>query len=254
MRRRLVILLIFLALSALVVQRLTVPNSPRRVPIDLRYVCTAPSTSDVAEELTCGDCTYAPVDKVHRLPPSYVPPVMPMLLTGGGSLVPGAAMALTDLFAEVRQRGLAPRVTSAYRSYEEQAQTYSVWFQQEFNRTHHLDRAFDNASRYSALPGYSEHQLGTAVDLNCDGCTPFDRQDVRNTALWQFLEDESDRFGFVISYPRNVEALTGYIYEPWHIRYIGKEYAAALFAQNYVDGNGVCLSAFLRVQAAIAPH
>jgi hypothetical protein len=252
MRRRILIVLILLALAVLVVQRLTAPNSPQRVPVDPRYLCTASATYVPAEALTCDDCTYAPVDKAHRLPASYVPPVMPVLLTGGGSLVPEAAMALTDLFAEARQRKLAPRVTSAYRSYEEQSRTFAAWFQQEFSRTHNLDRAFDNASRYSALPGFSEHQLGTAVDLNCDGCTPFDREDARNIALWKFLEKESHRFGFAISYPRNMEAWTGYVFEPWHIRYVGKEYAAALFAQGYVDGNGVCLSALLRVQAE--PH
>jgi D-alanyl-D-alanine carboxypeptidase len=163
--------------------------------------------------------------------------------------VPEAASALADLFAEARKRGLAPSVTSAYRSYQEQEQTFAEWFQQEFSRAHSLDRAFDSANRYSALPGFSEHQLGTAVDLNCEGCIPFDGQDARNVVLWKFLENEAFRFGFVISYPRNVEALTGYRYEPWHIRYVGTAYATALFAQNYVDGNGVCLSAFLRAQA-----
>jgi D-alanyl-D-alanine carboxypeptidase len=249
MRRRVLIVSILLMLSVLVVQRLTAPNSPPRVSIDSRYLCAALAAYIPAEELTCADCTYAAVDKSHRLPASYVPPVMPVLLTGGGSLVPEAAIALTDLFAEARQRKLAPRITSAYRSYEDQARTFAAWFRQELSRTHNLDRAFDNASRYSALPGFSEHQLGTAVDLNCDGCAPFDREDSRNIALWKFLEDEGYRFGFAISYPRNVEALTGYQYEPWHIRYVGKEYAAALFAQNYLDGNGVCLSAFLRAQA-----
>ena len=250
MRRRATIAVILLLMAFLVIQRLTTPNTPPRPAIDTRYLCTYPSTPAPVEEATCLDCTDYPVDKAHRLPADYAPAVVPVLLTGGGWLVPQARAALTELFAEAQQRDLAPRVSSAYRSYQDQQQTFAAWFRQELGDTNNLDRAFDNANRYSALPGASEHQLGTAVDLNCDGCAPFDTQDTRNLALWRFLETDAYHFGFVISYPRNVEALTGYVYEPWHIRYVGIDYATALFAQNYVDGNGVCLSAFLRAKAS----
>jgi D-alanyl-D-alanine carboxypeptidase len=213
------------------------------------YVC--PLLEDNAPEVaTCEDCTLYPVDKTHQLPATYAPHVVPTNLPGGGWLVPAASTALQELFSDAYAHGLLPVVTSAYRSYDEQAQTFNSWFAQEWYRTPNFILAFINAERYSASPGHSEHQLGTAVDLNCKRCAAFDRNDEDNLALWKYLEENAHRFGFVISYPRDMEARTGYLYEPWHIRYIGEEYATALYEQGYTQGNGICELSLLRLKKA----
>ncbi|MCC7449428.1 MAG: M15 family metallopeptidase [Anaerolineae bacterium] len=258
---RILIVLIGLALAVWVHERvwLAVPDastlSPSDAKIDLNapYLCPISAAVGPSVIATCIDCIYFPVDKTHALPATYQPLLVDTGLPGGGMVTPETKSALGDLFDEAHKLGLAPTVTSAYRSYEEQVRTFKAWVAQEFRQTRNPSLALANAARYSALPGHSEHQLGTVVDLNCAGCDPFDDKDERNLALWEYLADNAYRFGFVISYPRDIEARTGYIHEPWHIRYVGVEYAVRLFDQRYLSGNGNCLAGFLG-RAAAAPE
>lgn len=198
------------------------------------------------EVAVCIDCTYYPIDKIRRLSSFYAPRLVDTSLPGGGKLVPEANEALVLLFADAHTHGIKPVITSAYRSYEDQVSTFNWWLTQEFGHRSNVDLALDNVQRYSARPGHSEHQLGTTVDLNCDTCAAFDDKDVKNIALWNYLEDNAFRFGFVISYPRDQETRTGYKYEPWHIRFVGVALSSELFSQGYLQGNPVCLMGLLR--------
>lgn len=237
-----VILLSLVTLFVLYVKRSMIPT--------VRYVCPllTAQQSPSPEFAKCNDCTYYPVDKVQALSATYAPTVIGTGLPGGGSLVPAAANALHALFADAKRFGFSPVVTSAYRAYDEQVTTFSRWIVDEWKHTLWFPNALEAAQRYSARPGHSEHQLGTAVDLNCQNCIPFDDNDTRNLLFWGFLEDNAHRYGFVISYPRGAEERTGYQYEPWHIRYIGVQYATELYKQDYTKGNDVCPSALLRTK------
>jgi D-alanyl-D-alanine carboxypeptidase len=259
---RILIVLIMLALAVRVHELgwLPIPNPPTVSAIDPKIDLNAPYLCPVSAEIgppiiaMCTDCIDFPVDKTHALPATYQPVLVDTGLPGGGMVTPETKSALGDLFDEAHKMGLAPAVTSAYRSYEEQVRTFKAWVVQEFRQTLNPSLALANAARYSALPGHSEHQLGTAVDLNCLGCDPFDDKDGRNLALWEYLADNAYRFGFVISYPRDIEVRTGYIHEPWHIRYVGIDYATRLFEQRYLSGNGNCLAGLLgRIEATPEP-
>jgi D-alanyl-D-alanine carboxypeptidase len=162
---------------------------------------------------------------------------------------------LKALFDAAKAAGHSPVVTSAYRSYEEQVATFNMWVSYEMRGSVVVTltpaEAARRAERYSARPGHSEHQLGTVVDVNCAGCAAFADSDARNRAMWQFFEENAHLYGFVISYPRGIEALTGFKHEPWHLRYIGVDYATRLFETGYLTGNGVCLLNFLRNVAPV---
>lgn len=212
------------------------------------YVCREAILMGPVEIATCADCMLFPIDKIRALPATYEPDVVPTGLSGGGQIRRDVKGPLKALFDAAKKSGYTPYVTSAYRSYEEQIRTFETWVAVELQSTTNRDLAIQRASVYSAWPGHSEHQLGTAVDVNCAACRPFDENDVRNRGLWRFLANNAHRFGFVISYPADIEALTGYRHEPWHIRYIGIERANTLYEHQYLDGNGVCLTAFLRDQ------
>lgn len=205
-----------------------------------------PGSSTQVVVATCRDCTLYHVDKTHALPSSYVPQVVPTGLPGGGSLTAQTVEALKQLFALANSKGLKPRVNSSYRSYSQQLSTYNYWVQGELNRGKSRAEAELAANRYSAKPGHSEHQLGTTADINCQDCQAFDRNNKANNAIWKFLEENAHKYGFVISYPRNMEAVTGYVYEPWHIRYVGVELASEIHSKGYVNGNGIYLAEFLR--------
>lgn len=195
--------------------------------------------------LSCIDCRYAPVDKVYQLSEKYISSVVETRLPGNGSLLPEVKLALTELFVAAKQAGAPAKVFSAYRSHENQVNTFQYWLNRELNRGLSPEAAYISANQYSALPGHSEHQLGTTVDLGCETCTAFDNS-MGNRKVYEFLAEHAHEFGFVISYPQNTTQFTGYTYEPWHIRYIGKQMATEIFNLGYLNGNGIYLAKFLR--------
>ena len=121
-----------------------------------------------------------------------------------------AKAAFLKLIAQMKEAGYAISDNySGFRSYATQAQLYQSYVNQEGQAA---------ADRYSARPGYSEHQTGLAFDvIGTDG------QLVEDAGAAQWLLDHAPDYGFVVRYPRGKESVTGYMHEEWHLRYIGKE-------------------------------
>lgn len=117
-------------------------------------------------------------------------------------------------------------VVSGYRSYSEQAQAYEKW----------LERYPDRVSSISAVPGHSEHQIGTAVDFSTPYMESLFGEQFHPqfffTQEGQWLANNAARFGFVMSYPEWAVQQTGYEWEPWHYRYVGVELAEDLVERN----------------------
>ncbi|BFH68830.1 hypothetical protein J27TS7_23540 [Paenibacillus dendritiformis] len=196
-----------------------------------------PSASDRGEQagkqasrpIPDADSPGVLVNKRHGLPPGYAPAdlVLPKVrtLTGMESkrywLRREAAQALERLFAAAERDHIYLASVSAYRSSAAQTAVYRQYVDTEGSR---------RASVYSAAPGHSEHETGLAVDLSgSDGrCAVQDCFAATKEAKW--LAAHSHRFGYVIRYPRGKEEITGYQYEPWHLRYVGRDLAARLTA------------------------
>ena len=98
----------------------------------------------------------------------------------------------------------------------------------------------EQADTYSARPGYSEHQTGLAFDLN-EVSDAF-----IGTPEAEWLAAHAQEYGFIIRYPADKVAITGYKYEPWHVRYLGKETAAAVYE------SGLCLEEYLGIDSVYA--
>lgn len=177
------------------------------------------------------------VDSEHGLPAWYDPGMQVETL-----------MAWDTLQTAASKDGIIMTIFSGYRSYEYQVEVYA---REVFERR-------DQAPLYTTRPGHSEHQLGTAIDVAWPG-VPLGLNDVRNKRLYNWLKDNAHYFGFVISYPyktsdtwpyhnRWLPVVTEYIYEPWHIRYIGISQAQAIYDADYLDpGSGVIPQDFCRV-------
>ena len=131
---------------------------------------------------------------------------------------------LQEMVSQAKKEGIGLKVISAYRSYQKQGQIYNSWVAQ---------LGIKEAQRQSAVPGCSQHQLGTAIDFNELNFSFADSL----VGIW--LYQNAWKYGWVISYPKNSEDITGYAYEPWHYRYIGKENAEEMQKQ------GLILSKFL---------
>lgn len=130
-----------------------------------------------------------------------------------------AADALEELFAVAREAGYTLKGVSAYRSYERQTQIYN---------NNVKTRGEEATNKVSAMPGSSEHQTGLAIDVSADsvGCTL--EESFGKTAEGKWLKKNCHKFGFIIRYPKNKSKITGYSYEPWHIRYVGPNLAKYL--------------------------
>ena len=178
-----------------------------------------------------GDDLLVLVNKHIRLPSTYAPGDLVVLdgvvsVTGSGMKLRGEAVAALEKMAEAAKgEGVSLVVLSAYRSYWQQQNTFDYWA---------AKAGLQEAETFSARPGHSQHQLGTAVDF-ADGPTGQDfDQNFEATTKGTWLANNAYRFGFVLSYPKGKEAVTGYIYEPWHYRYIGVENVAKMIQSGLI--------------------
>jgi len=167
------------------------------------------------------------VNKQHQINPAdYAPQLAAPAVAlkrnaSASSMHVGAVMApqLEALFAAAKKAGKPLRLSSGYRSYSYQTSVYASLVKAKGQAA---------AGRESARPGYSEHQTGLAADVSpldgrcdlsqCFGATP--------EGKW--LASNAYKYGFIIRYAKDKEAVTGYLYEPWHIRYVGQSLAAEM--------------------------
>ncbi len=121
------------------------------------------------------------------------------------------------------------KITSAFRSYETQKSLYQA-----------KEKVSDDPGMYLAEPGRSEHQLGTAIDIS-GSSVDYGRATMKfeNSIEDTWLENNAHKYGFIQSYPKGKESITGYGYEPWHYRYVGIENA------KYIKENNITILEFL---------
>lgn len=159
-------------------------------------------------------------NKTYPLPADYAPGVDPE-----------AQAAFDKMAAEAYGEELILYISSGYRSYDYQSGLYQRYVERSGKA---------EADRYSARPGHSEHQTGLAFDLNTIS------DDFKDTDEGKWLAENCHRYGFIIRYPEGKEDVTGYIYEPWHIRYLGVDTATAVY------DSGLCLEEYLEITSEYA--
>ncbi len=167
------------------------------------------------------------VNKKISLPKDFAPADLVgiggfILAPPGASLRRETAQALSEMKVAALSSGAKLSVVSAYRSYSQQVATFNGWVS---------SAGLKNAESFSARPGHSQHQLGTAIDFGAEGRTDFSESFGQTTeGVW--LSQNAYKYGFVLSYPKGKETITGYAYEPWHYRYIGVDNAAKMTASG----------------------
>ena len=119
-----------------------------------------------------------------------------------------------EMQTDIEVLGLNIWIQSGYRSYNFQNGLYNNYVNRDGK---------DAADTYSARPGHSEHQTGLAFDLNTIS------SDFAYTPEGKWIHNNAYLYGFILRYPEGKENITGYMYEPWHLRYVGKELAAKLY-------------------------
>lgn len=182
-------------------------------------------------EVTKPDDIAVLVNKEYSLPKDYVPTD----LTKPNILFPfeyedekkllrkEAADAIAQLFKAAANEGLRLYGISGYRSYDRQKDIYD---------SNVAARGEEETNRYSAMPGHSEHQTGLAMDVSTPSILFHLDSGFAATPEGKWLAENAYRYGFIIRYPEDKTDITGYAYEPWHIRYVGISLAAKLHNEN----------------------
>lgn len=198
------------------------------------------------------------VNKTHTVDKNSNPAqltTLPTARTNGGKTVQVEARAATALLAmmdEMAAEGIYPKVTSGHRDYAYQEYLFNHYLSVERATITSDARAFlgadyiqqnytsrglkalneEDARRvvlsYSAYPGTSEHQTGLAVDFVAADGAPLDLS-FESSAAFRWLSVNAYKFGFVLRFPADKTAVTGYSYEPWHYRFVGREAATDIY-------------------------
>ena len=161
------------------------------------------------------------VNKTYDVPSSYNP----------GGLTAEFTSAFNKMKSDAAKQGINLEIISGYRSYDTQSSTYNG----------HVNRVGQGeADTISARPGHSEHQLGLAADLNSLS------QSFGKTKEGIWLNNNMSKYGFILRYPSSKEGITGYSYEPWHIRYVGTD----ISSQLYKNGTWTTLEEYLGIDSS----
>lgn len=159
-----------------------------------------------------------PLNPANYVPADLVVPDVPERVSGtqvSQKMVP----SLTQMFADAKTAGTPMKVSSGYRSYTYQVSLYNGYVKSEGQT---------QADQESARPGYSEHQTGLAADLASlsGGCSV--EQCWADTTAGKWLSANAYKYGFIVRYPDGLTNVTGYEYEPWHVRYVGVQLATEM--------------------------
>lgn len=187
---------------------------------------TQETATSVQTEVTEPSDIMVFVNKSTSLDKKYVPSDLVWVDLRGvreTQLRKEAAGALEDLFKEADSKAITLYCCSGYRSFETQQELY-----QENVRTY----GQKEADLISAKPGQSEHQTGLAMDVTADSVNLGLDESFGETAEGEFVKNNAHKYGFIIRYPEDKTSITGYAYEPWHLRYVGKDAASTIHEKN----------------------
>ena len=161
------------------------------------------------------------VNKTYPLPKDYCPPLTSEDLGAAFPVTPETRLAFLAMREAAQKEGLWLFSVSSYRTYDLQEMLYNGYAARDGREA---------ADRYSARPGHSEHQTGLAIDLNsCEA-------GFEDTPEGIWIAEHCVEFGFILRYPAGKEEVTGYMYEPWHIRYVGsRELAEAIASAGTME-------------------
>ncbi|WP_294580223.1 D-alanyl-D-alanine carboxypeptidase family protein [uncultured Thomasclavelia sp.] len=173
-------------------------------------------TDVIPETISNPESITALVNKTHKIPEGWVPDDLVEVAGSHQQLRQEAAQAFQEFYDAAQSQGITCYIISGYRSNETQA----LYWQRQVEIY-----GEEYASQYSAYPGRSEHQLGLAIDISNQISGDRLTEQVADSDIGKFIISDGYKYGFILRYPQDKVSITNYGYEPWHMRYVGKEAA-----------------------------
>lgn len=199
---------------------------------------TAASQQTAAPQQYTDTWNLTLVNAAHPLPDGFT--VETTALPNGERFDSRAIDSLQQMLADGRAQGLSFVVCSAYRTIDKQRQLFEAQVQKQIATGLSASAAQEKAKTVVTEPGTSEHNLGLAADIVSLSYQLLDEKQA-DTPEQKWLMANCHKYGFILRYPKDKQAKTGIIYEPWHYRYVGKEAAAE------ITSRGLCLEEYLGV-------
>lgn len=213
-------------------------QSANEQPVDPELTLEAAYFNEIVEvegkkEIANPDNMLVLVNKIFSLPGDYEPEdlVRPKVIFSFGEqdieksyLRKEAADSLEQMFQAAAKDGIKLYASSGYRSYDRQ----KTLFQNEIDQA-----GEDKASEVVAIPGNSEHQTGLAMDITSESAQFALSEKFGETKEGKWLRNNAHLYGYILRYPKGKEKVTGYSYEPWHFRYVGKKASKVIFERNW---------------------
>lgn len=190
------------------------------------------STNDVTKTYTIQNPTdvLTLVKNGFQLPSSYEPsdlvtPDMPIAPDcDNPKMRQEAADALVEMYNAAKKEGYSLVINSAYRSYQEQEETYKS-FEKKWGGIY--------AKEHVANPGCSEHQTGLGVDLTSESVVKKERLVFGDTEEYKWVIKNAATYGFILRFAEGTSDTTGIVHEPWHFRYVGKDAAKMIYEKGW---------------------
>lgn len=161
------------------------------------------------------------VNKYYSLPEKYAPDDVVNMSSQysypGNSIRKDVYEAFKEMAGRAKEDGIILIVNSSYRDYETQKEIYDDYADKNGK---------EYADKFAARPDYSEHQTGLALDIFTPGAG---MKTFENTDASKWLVNNAYKYGFILRYPPEKEDITGYAYESWHYRYLGKDLAKKVY-------------------------
>lgn len=227
------VVIILLVLSIYMIwNAISSSNAPVQTTSDAANPAATNSTQGNRTDTTASQVIADPndtlvlVNKTTNLDEDYLPSDLVWLDLPGvreTQLRKEAAVALEDLFDAAELKNLSLYCCSGYRSYQTQKELYSENVKSYGQK---------EADLVSAKPGQSEHQTGLAMDVTAESVNFDLLESFGQTAEGEFIKNNAHQYGFIIRYPEDKTAITGYAYEPWHLRYVGKDVAEEIYEKK----------------------
>lgn len=140
----------------------------------------------------------------------------------GDGLKEEISTAFNTMSYDAKSDGIHLFIASGFRDYNKQESLYDDYY----------NSFGEEAKRFSSPAGYSEHQTGLAIDIGGQDPEYWVNSTFYNTSEYKWLEENCYKYGFILRYPDNKEEITGYMFEPWHYRYVGTELSTYLTENN----------------------